>query len=378
MKLSIIVPVYNSEEFLHECICSILSQSYQNIELILVDDGSTDDSIKICRQFEKTDDRVKVLQMEHKGPFFARREGVLAACGEYITFVDSDDFVAEDSFSKGHWNMQMKIDIIIFNIYRYYGDNVIFIDGNKYKKKIYKRKDIEKEIYPTMIWDFSVDSFGLDPSLCNKLFKRDLLVRIYSNAIDYTGHYGEDVAVIFFAVYMADVISFVDEAYYYHRHRKRDAIPVYIKADDYYEKLLELYHVLRKQFCEDVFQKQIEGFYVYSTLLRANFMGWVKCDRYIFPFDRVKCGSKVIIYGAGRVGKLYISQLKKLNYCRVVAVVDRNYAEYNVNWILPVESLLNIKSYDYIVLAIANKGIKHEISRELQLKYGTLYEKIVE
>lgn len=355
-----------------------MNQDYQDIELILVDDGSTDNSIKICSQFAKIDSRVQVLKLEHKGPFFARREGVRAASGEYITFVDSDDFVAEHAYSMGYSYMQMGMDVISFNLYRYFSDDNIILHEDRYEKKIYHKIDIEKELYPTMIWDFDVDSFGLDPSLWSKLFKRDLLARVYSATCDYTGHYGEDVAVVFWSVYMANAISLVNEAYYYHRQRKRNAIPSYIKADDYYEKLLELYNILRKQFCEDFFQKQIEGVYIHSVELRTRLIGQVKkFDKYIFPFDRVDRGSNIIIYGAGQVGKLYIHQLKKLDYCNVVAVIDKKYAEYKVDWILPVESLLNMQSYDYIVLAIANKNIKKEISRDLQLNYGVVCEKII-
>ena len=93
IKVSIIVPVYNVAPFLDECIASILSQSYTEWEAILVDDGSTDGSSNICDCWSKKDSRIKVIHQSNSGVSTARNNGIDAACGEYITFVDSDDYV---------------------------------------------------------------------------------------------------------------------------------------------------------------------------------------------------------------------------------------------------------------------------------------------
>ncbi len=90
-KISIIVPVYNVEKYLKECIESILSQTYKNIEIILIDDGSTDNSGKICDEYLKKDSRVKVIHKENGGLSDARNTGIEIASGKYIGFVDSDD-----------------------------------------------------------------------------------------------------------------------------------------------------------------------------------------------------------------------------------------------------------------------------------------------
>lgn len=92
-KISIIVPVYNTERYLHKCIDSILNQTYESFELILVDDGSTDHSLNICKEYEEKDKRIKVLHKENGGQGSARNLGIDKAEGEYIGFVDSDDFI---------------------------------------------------------------------------------------------------------------------------------------------------------------------------------------------------------------------------------------------------------------------------------------------
>ena len=97
MLISIIVPVYNAENFLHICIESVVGQSYKEIELILIDDGSTDNSKTICEQHALTDKRVKVFSQKNQGPAAARNSGVRHAQGEYIFFLDADDFIDKNS-----------------------------------------------------------------------------------------------------------------------------------------------------------------------------------------------------------------------------------------------------------------------------------------
>lgn len=94
--VSIIIPVYNSESFLNECLNSVINQTYKNIEIILVDDGSTDKSGSICDDYAKKDDRIKVFHKENGGVSSARNLGILHSKGEFITFVDSDDTITKD------------------------------------------------------------------------------------------------------------------------------------------------------------------------------------------------------------------------------------------------------------------------------------------
>ena len=112
-KISIVIPVYNVEKYLQECVDSVVKQSYKNIEIILVDDGSKDNSPKLCDELAKTDDRIKVIHKENGGVSSARNVGLANAEGEYIAFVDADDFVLADSFIRALKYMQQDIDKII-------------------------------------------------------------------------------------------------------------------------------------------------------------------------------------------------------------------------------------------------------------------------
>ena len=96
--ISIIIPVYNSEQYLDRCINSVLDQTHEDLELILVNDGSTDKSGEICDSFALNDERIKVIHKKNGGPSEARNVGLDMAVGQYIGFVDSDDYVAEDMY----------------------------------------------------------------------------------------------------------------------------------------------------------------------------------------------------------------------------------------------------------------------------------------
>ena len=95
-KVSFIIPVYNVEKYLKKCIKSVLDQSYKNIEVLLIDDGSTDGSPKICDDYAKKDSRIKVFHKENEGLSATRNLGVKLSTGKYITFIDSDDTISED------------------------------------------------------------------------------------------------------------------------------------------------------------------------------------------------------------------------------------------------------------------------------------------
>ena len=98
-EVSVIVPVYNVEAYLAQCIDSILAQDYRNFELILVNDGSTDNSGAICERYAAQDRRIRVITQENSGPSTARNTGIKAACGKYIVFVDADDWADADYLS---------------------------------------------------------------------------------------------------------------------------------------------------------------------------------------------------------------------------------------------------------------------------------------
>ena len=98
-KVSIVVPVYNVEKYLKRCVDSLIEQSYSNLEILLVDDGSKDSSLSICKEYELKDSRIRVFHKENEGLGLTRNYGIERATGEYITFVDSDDYLTSDAIA---------------------------------------------------------------------------------------------------------------------------------------------------------------------------------------------------------------------------------------------------------------------------------------
>lgn len=186
-KLSVIVPVYKVEKFLSKCIESILDQTYKDLELILIDDGSPDNCPKICDEYAKKDDRIVVMHKENEGVSVARNTGLEIARGIYIGFVDSDDFIDSKMYETMISELEKnKCDLAIC------GYDYVDEDGNvnrPYKiseNEILNQHDVMKKQYdinPTI-------RFGV----VNKLYKRDLMGMIRF-PIDL--HSGEDGVVLF-------------------------------------------------------------------------------------------------------------------------------------------------------------------------------------
>jgi len=162
-EVSIIVPVYNVERYLEECLNSILNQSFQNFEVILVNDGSSDRSAIICNEFTKMDSRIKVIHKKYGGVSSARNIGVSVARGEYIGFVDSDDRIDKDMYKRlMNLCLQTESEIAICRLGREIDGKLINPVQSGFIKEL-DHVDAMRELYKGQLYRFS---------LCNKLFKK--------------------------------------------------------------------------------------------------------------------------------------------------------------------------------------------------------------
>lgn len=144
-KISIVVPVYNAEKYLSECLNSILEQSYTNYEIILINDGSTDNSLEVCRSFANRDKRIILINDTNHGVSHARNVALSKATGEWVTFIDSDDWIEKDYLSTLVYYATNKgdIDVVAANFFFNYED------GTE-KKSICSRKEIHKAEFPSL------------------------------------------------------------------------------------------------------------------------------------------------------------------------------------------------------------------------------------
>ena len=166
-KISVIIPVYNTSIYLRQCLDSVLEQDFDDYEVICVNDGSTDDSLEILREYEKKSSKIKVIDQTNSGVATTRNTGLKNASGDFLAFLDSDDFIRENYLSKLYnAALKTKSDIVICNFYRYY-EQTNFAKPVFYR---FRRGQFNKyEILKGLIPDNLIHSY-----LWNKLWKREI------------------------------------------------------------------------------------------------------------------------------------------------------------------------------------------------------------
>ena len=206
--VSIIVPIYNAEKYLEVCIQSILRQSHKNFELILVNDGSQDNSLEICKRLQKEDERIKVFTKENGGASNARNYGMEKATGEYVTFVDSDDIVLPNHLETLVKTMQFAdLGIVNFKRKRKKDDYSALV--KKYLQKKAKFEGLlEKEEFFKKLFAYPYLGGGV---VWNKIFRRDLLDGIRFNE---KFKYHEDINFVFLYALKCQTFYYIDKVTY--------------------------------------------------------------------------------------------------------------------------------------------------------------------
>lgn|SRR5690554_156036 len=169
---SIIIPVYNSSVYLNNCIDSIVKQSYNDFELILIDDGSTDNSLSLCLNWQQKDDRIQVHRQENKGQGSARNVGLSRAKGKYILFIDSDDAISEDTLELNYRILisEPNIDCLQFPIYMKYGTQDAYL--KKEEEQLYEAS--KSNIKNLLLVDNVISWI-----VCDKIFKKESIDRMF-------------------------------------------------------------------------------------------------------------------------------------------------------------------------------------------------------
>ena len=187
-KVSAIIPVYNSEKYIQKCLESLLNQTWDNIEIICIDDGSTDNGPDIIDESHKKDERIKLFRQPHKGVAAARNKGMEYASGEYLSFIDSDDWVEPNLYEKAIEQCKdTKADIVIYNFYD------AMEDGRETARNNTKAIDRVFHQINFIHYMFERESYrSVTAWLWNKLFRRDL-IQEYGIQFDETLRAGEDV-----------------------------------------------------------------------------------------------------------------------------------------------------------------------------------------
>lgn len=223
--VSVIIPVYNNEKYITRCINSVLSQTYRNIEVILIDDGSSDNSGLFCDEFSKKDNRIKVIHQKNQGVSVARNVGIVISKGKYIIFVDSDDYISPNLIEKCVESATDDTDIIMFDYIEDYGSKQI----NKELNNLYCCN--YESIIDGIMWD-KIPSYPW-----NKFYKRELWSDIkYPENINF-----EDLAVMPKIFLKAKSICYIKEALYYYNCANSSSITSNVNSKNKYGMFISFY-----------------------------------------------------------------------------------------------------------------------------------------
>jgi glycosyltransferase involved in cell wall biosynthesis len=256
--ISIIVPVYNMEGYLDRCMSSILNQTYKNLEIILVDDGSTDSSPKICDDYALKDNRIKVVHKENGGLSDARNAGLKIATGDYIGYVDSDDWIENDMYER-MYNACVENDaqLAVCRYFREYDDKTIN-DGTK-RLEILDKNEILR-IYIT-----DKDGYMVYNSVWSKLFKRKLV----EGVVFPKGRNSEDIMYTTRALCKLDKAVYIDTCLYHYVLDRKDSIMNVAKTERMFKDEIPFWceHIkfIRNNVSDDM--GDLAAYYYYRRLL---------------------------------------------------------------------------------------------------------------
>ena len=266
VTLSIIVPIYNVGKYLDDCIKSILTQTFTDFELILVDDGSTDDSGIICDKYAELDKRVRVIHKKNGGVVSARKEGVLAAEGKYIGYVDGDDWIENNMYqSLVSYMDKYNCDLVMCDIV--HEDSARFLEtggtADNLENGYYNEKKMIEKVFPTMVYSGHFYEFGIYPVVWNKLYKREKLIK-HQCAVDNRITIGDDTACVFPYILDSKSMYFIKGVPLYHyRHPESSMTAAYDRV--YFERIKVLYDFFKNTvLAKSEYGFQLNYYYAYT------------------------------------------------------------------------------------------------------------------
>ena len=375
--ISIVVPIYNSEKYLTKCIQSICNQTYQELQIILVNDGSKDNSINICNKFSEADNRIVVINTENKGAVSARKKGMSYATGKYATIIDSDDWLESDMIEKLHSEITTQcVELAMCGRYEEYGT---------YQKEVYQgispgrydKKSLRKDVYPNMIANQGAFfEWGIFPSIWDKLVLTDKLKKHIDN-VDDDLPLGNDAVCVYPMLLDTDSIFIIDECLYHYR-QTTGSIVHSIYGNN---KLTDGFRLLYKNGIEQLNRYSNESdmkrqwlIYLMFLLLPRIYAISDRLDKNetLFPFDKVKRNNKIAIYGLGLFGRQVVDFINRTSFCELVIGIDRNYQNISMGdlKVIPPEEVGNYKLDNIIICSSYEKQTRsmiNEISRYYDL-----------
>lgn len=404
-KVSIIIPVYNVEKYLPECLESVICQTLEDIEIICINDASTDQSLSILRLYEEKEKRISIIQLtENKGLAYVRNRGIECAKGKYIYFLDSDDMIEKNAMEILYDEAEKKsLDGIFF-------DAKLIYEKEEYLKKFKQYMAVHNGVYEGVkhgreLFEEFVINKEWTCSVPRQFWKRNFLVR--NQLTFFEGIIHEDVAFAFMAIMLANRVEYIRDRLFIRRFREESIMTSALSDKNFYGYFTAYYLVnsfaFQKGVDSNVVKKYLATLYgtmdgLYEALKEKYDLGKglrnteIKNAYYFFVSQKnkymaygdfstrairqIKSYKKVYIYGAGVVAKSVYEGLVKKDIVVQGFIVSEPDDNLKVFWGRPVIAFDKINAYEdniFIIIAVSG-GYQKEIKEKL---IGTKWNYIV-
>lgn len=380
-KISVIVPVYNGVPYLEKCLESIVKQTYPYLQIILVDDGSTDSSGKICDFYAERDSRIEVFHTDNRGLVAARKLGLAHAEGEYAGFVDGDDYIEADMYETLlNEILKSGADFVHTGFIRETGgfrETVL-----SFKEGVYELPDSEtREKFLEEFVLGEENNCRISYSIWSKLYKRDLIQNSYALVKD-NQQYGEDLLSLCFCILQSRRISLGRHALYHYAVKEKSMS--HLQGRKYALKEVELCGNLIQTiygYDKKLYTNLEESLYGYiarkllTVLEKINIS--LAVPRFYFRNIVKLTGKRVVIYGAGGVGRDYYTQMSRCKEIELIAWVDSDWGRIRYGTVdISDPDRLDEYIFDKIIIAVRERKMAEEI-RNMLLMQGQPEEKIL-
>lgn len=377
-KVSIIIPIFNGERYLRECLDSVIKQSYEELEIVLINDGSTDCTMDICQEYHKKENRIRIINKVNGGVTSARKSGLNIALGKYAVFVDADDWIPPNAIENMvHLAEKNNSDIVVCGF--------VEVDDNGQMKEccgsleegVYRLKERD-DFYEKMFYHGALEQWGIWPTLWGKLFDLEKIRKSISN-LDERIIYGEDAATVFEVIMDADTITVVKEPLYFYRYLNGTSVSNKknkILLDNMFYLYEYLFDLFEKNKHKNILETQLKH-YMVSLLNHAGKLlfdipydlqesEWIKEQlkewqaRYydfiysrrkiwVLPLYEINNKKRLILYGFGEVAEDFYKQLSVLSEVEVLAWYDKkDHAGRDIN---SIDDMNFNSEYDFVIIA---------------------------
>lgn len=415
IKISVIIPVYNIQQYIEACIISVEKQTLKDLEILCVDDGSTDDSCSILRKLQESDDRIQIIEQKNQGAGRARNNALLQAEGEFVFFLDADDYLLDTSALEKMYHACIMHKVAICGAFRSCDRQGTIVPMSLHRKECQGYPSGRRISYKEYQYDFHYSTYLYETKM---LREHQIFFPDYRRFQDPPFFVNAMIAAKEFYVIPVETYCFrTGHQNYAFSHQKvndivrgiTDILEVSAENDLKELHLLEVSRLNEGYFWNIVQHLTIDNSELLQLLLKANetvnwdwveeangekteflkalqFMlnaGQEKCQRYreeliargygeiqlgsVFPFHRVPVHSKIVLYAAGNMGWTFYEQIKNSMDYELVGWVDKNYEKFigHQPLISSVDTIPQM-DYDYIVIAIEDEKTAMEIKDSLR------------